>query len=87
MQCCPREYHKRPEYEFDLTRTFPNDPGMHMVNAILDKCVVERPDECLPSALELLGWIDEALGIIRERRPTSEGGRTKTMPRLRKRIL
>jgi serine/threonine protein kinase len=60
----PREYHKRPEYEFDLTRTFPNDPGMHMVNAILDKCVVERPDECLPSALELLGWIDEALGII-----------------------
>jgi len=60
----PREYHKHPEYEFDLTRTFPNDPNMHMINAILDKCVVEQAGQCLPSARDLLPWIDEALGII-----------------------
>jgi serine/threonine protein kinase len=60
----PREYHKRPEYEFDLTKTFPNDPNMHMINAILDKCVVEQADQCLPSAQDLLMWIDEALGVI-----------------------
>lgn len=61
----PREYHKHPEYEFDLTKTFPDDPHMHMINAILDKCVVERADQCLPGAQELLPWVDEALGIIR----------------------
>ncbi len=60
----PREYHKHPEYEFDLTRTFPNDPHMHMINAILDKCVVEHSDQCLPGAQDLLPWIDEVLGII-----------------------
>ena len=60
----PREYHKHPDYEFDLTKTFPDEPHMHMVNAILDKCVVEQADQCLPSAQELLGWTDEALGII-----------------------
>src|SRR5579859_2459736 len=60
----PREYHKHPEYEFDLTKTFPNDPNMQMINAILDKCVVEQPDQCLPNAQELLGCTDEALGVI-----------------------
>jgi serine/threonine protein kinase len=60
----PREYHKHPEYEFDLTKIFPNDPHMHMVNAILDKCVVEQTDQCLPNAEELLRWTDEAFGVI-----------------------
>jgi serine/threonine protein kinase len=60
----PREYHKHPEYEFDLTKTFPSDPHMHMINALLDKCVVEQADQCLPEAQELLGWVDEALGVI-----------------------
>lgn len=60
----PREYHKRPEYEFDLTKTFPGDPHMHMINALLDKCVVEQADQCLPEAQELLIWVDEALGVI-----------------------
>jgi len=60
----PREYHKHPEYEFDLTRTFPNDPHMHVINAILDKCVVEQSDQCLLGAQDLLPWIDEVLGII-----------------------
>ncbi len=60
----PREYHKDPEYEFDLTKTFPNDPHMHLINAILDKCVVERAEQCLPSAGDLLLVVDDALGII-----------------------
>jgi len=60
----PREYHKHPDYEFDLTKTFPNDPHMYMINAILDKCVVEQADQCLPGAQELLPRIDDALGII-----------------------
>jgi serine/threonine protein kinase len=60
----PREYHKHPEYEFDLTKTFPDDPHMHLVNALLDKCVVERADQCLPGAQELLPWVDEVLGIV-----------------------
>jgi serine/threonine protein kinase len=60
----PREYHKHPEYEFDLTKTFPNEPHMHLINAILDKCIVEQADQCLPGAQELLPWIDEVAGII-----------------------
>jgi serine/threonine protein kinase len=60
----PREYHKDPEYEFDLTKTFPNDPHMHIINAILDKCVVERADQCLPRARDLLSVTEKALGII-----------------------
>jgi hypothetical protein len=61
----PREYHKHPEYEFDLTKTFPNDVHMHLINAILDKCVVEQADQCLPSAEDLLLFVDDALGIIK----------------------
>jgi serine/threonine protein kinase len=61
----PREYHKHPEYEFNLTKTFPNDVNMHMINAILDKCVVEQADQCLPGAGDLLLFVDDALGIIK----------------------
>jgi serine/threonine protein kinase len=61
----PREYHKHPEYEFDLTRTFPNHIHMYLINAILDKCVVEQADKCLANAQDLLFFIDEALGIIK----------------------
>ena len=59
----PREYHRHPEYELDLTRIFPDDPQMHLINAILDKCIVERPDQCLPGAQELLPAIDDTLRI------------------------
>jgi hypothetical protein len=36
----PREYHRKPT--FDLTQMFPHDPQMHVINRILDKCVVEE---------------------------------------------
>jgi hypothetical protein len=58
----PREYHRNPEY--DLTNNFPNDPDMYLVNRILDKCVVERSNECLQSAQELLAVVDAVLRVI-----------------------
>jgi serine/threonine protein kinase len=57
-----REWYSRPE--FDLTVKFQNDPKMHMINAILDKCLHETPDKCLPRAGELLPWVNECLSIM-----------------------
>jgi serine/threonine protein kinase len=57
-----REWHRKPE--FDLTLKYKCDPRMHMINAILDKCLVEDPEKCLPSAQELLLVVDDALGIM-----------------------
>jgi serine/threonine protein kinase len=58
-----REWYKRSE--FDLTVKFQNDPQMHMINAILDKCLHETPDKCLPSAGELLLVVDDHLSVMR----------------------
>jgi serine/threonine protein kinase len=58
-----REWHKRPAY--DLTVVFPNDSQMHAINAILDKCLSENPDECLPDAHELLLVVDAHLSVMR----------------------
>jgi serine/threonine protein kinase len=58
----PREWYRRPPY--DVTALFPNDPSMRIVNAILDKCVVEEPQDCLKSAQELLEIVDENLAIL-----------------------
>lgn len=60
----PREYHRHPEHDFDLTKSFPNDPHMHLINLILDKCVVEQARQCLSGAQDLLLVVDEVLGII-----------------------
>jgi serine/threonine protein kinase len=58
-----REWYWRPEY--DLTEKFKDDPHMHAINAILDKCVVEDPDKCLPGAQELLLVVEQHLSVIR----------------------
>lgn len=58
----PREYHTRKE--FDLETIFPNDEHMHLVNSILDRCVVEESGKCLVSAQELLEIVDEYLAIV-----------------------
>lgn len=60
----PREYQRRPEHDFDLTKNFPNDPHMHLINEILDKCVVEQARHCLSSAQDLLIIVDTSLRII-----------------------
>jgi len=58
----PREYHNRPAY--DVKGMFPDDPSMTLIAAIIEKCVVEEPDECLPSAAELLPLVDEQLAVV-----------------------
>jgi serine/threonine protein kinase len=58
-----REWYTRPE--FDLTVKFHDDPQMHMINAVLDKCLHETPDKCLPRAGELLLVIDAHLNVMR----------------------
>ena len=60
----PREYHRSPHYDFDLSATFRNDPNMYLVNKVLDKCVVEYPQQCLVSAQDLLLVADEVLKIM-----------------------
>lgn len=68
----PREWHRKPEY--NLAKMFATDPRMHMVNEILDKCIVEEPSNCLPSAKELLNLLDEVLGVIgRGGQPLTDG--------------
>lgn len=58
----PREYHERPE--FDLTITFPAEHQMHLVNRILDNCIVEHSRECLSSAQDVLQMVNTALLAI-----------------------
>jgi serine/threonine protein kinase len=58
----PREYHHRPT--FDLTQIFPDNSHMHIINVILDKCVVEEPEKSLPSAQDLLLVVDTFLQVI-----------------------
>ncbi|MGH9342819.1 MAG: protein kinase domain-containing protein [Terriglobia bacterium] len=58
----PREYHKRTG--FDLAELFPSSPEMHIINSILDRCVVEDPNRCLESAQQLLLIVDESLAIL-----------------------
>lgn len=55
----PREWYDRPDY--DVTKRFPTDPHMHAINAILEKCLQDRPDKCLPNASELLLIVDSHL--------------------------
>lgn len=60
----PREFHTDSDYGFDLTKTYPNDPNMYLVNQILSKCVVGKASECLSSAQDLLIIVDTLLRMI-----------------------
>jgi hypothetical protein len=57
-----REWYNR--HEFDFTVQFENNPQMHMINAILEKCLQETPEKCLPHARELLPVVDAHLNVI-----------------------
>ena len=59
----PYWYYLRPPY--DLTKQFPNISAMYAVNELLDKCVVETEDKCLPTASELLTLVDKTLETLR----------------------
>jgi len=52
----PRENFKQDRH--NLTVKFPNDPRMHAINALLEKCVVTEPQDCIPSAIELLPLVE-----------------------------
>jgi serine/threonine protein kinase len=58
----PRECFREPG--FDLTRLFPDDPHMHVINSILEKCVVEKAKDCLFAATDLLLVVDAHLRVI-----------------------
>lgn len=59
-----REYFKEPEN--DVTKLFPSDPHTHMINVILEHCVVERQEKCFGSADDLLLVVDTNLESIKQ---------------------
>jgi serine/threonine protein kinase len=74
----PREYHARPE--FDLAKLFPNDQSMYQINSILGACIVEHADQCLKSAYELLGRVDESIALIERHAALVEQDRKLVLP-------
>jgi serine/threonine protein kinase len=61
-----REYYNSPQRpEYNLTVQFKGDPLMHVVNSILDRCLVQDPADCLASAQELLEIVDGHLAAIK----------------------
>jgi serine/threonine protein kinase len=59
----PFWFHPYPEY--DLEKLFPDDTTMSIVNSILRQCVVEKREDCLSTATELLTEVDNYLNILR----------------------
>lgn len=59
----PLWYHRRADY--DLTRMFPKDPHVHLINALLDGCIKENEEDIgYPTAVEFLDQIDRLLEIM-----------------------
>jgi serine/threonine protein kinase len=58
----PREYYTDPD--FDLTVTFRDDTDMHLINSILNLCLVEREPNCLNGAQDVLLEVEKVLQII-----------------------
>lgn len=44
-----REFFREPDT--DLTKLFPHDPHVHMIDAIPEKCLVDRPENCASISL------------------------------------
>jgi serine/threonine protein kinase len=59
-----REFWDEPEN--DLTKLFPSDPHMHMINLILGRSVVTREEKCCRSADDLLLQVDTNLEQIKQ---------------------
>jgi len=74
----PREYHRTTGV--DLEALFPDDRNMGLVNSILDRCVVERPEQSLASSKELLAMTDETLTMIEHGVPQSDGSGKLILP-------
>jgi serine/threonine protein kinase len=59
-----REFWDEPDN--DVTKLFPSDPHMHMINDILGHSVVVRENNCLSSADDLLLVVDTHLESIKQ---------------------
>jgi serine/threonine protein kinase len=59
-----REYFHRPTH--DVTKLFPDDPNMYMINVILEHSVVEEEKDCWSSASDLLLVMDADLETIKQ---------------------
>lgn len=57
-----REWFERPEH--DLTLLFAADPAMYMVNTILRRCLVEKPEQCETSATDLAVIVSTYLQML-----------------------
>jgi serine/threonine protein kinase len=57
-----REWFELPEN--NLTMTFPDDPGMEMINVILRRCVVEQENKCQTSAADLASIVKSYLNVL-----------------------
>lgn len=55
-------YFDRPE--FNLEKMFLDDSVIRFVNPLLEKCIVEDEDACLPDASALLEEVDKMLSIL-----------------------
>ncbi len=50
--------------EFELEKMFPQKRDIRWARTVLDKCIVEKEVDCLPSAVELLALIDTLLPAV-----------------------
>lgn len=59
----PLWYFKRKEH--DLITQFPDSPHVKLLNEyVLQKCIVENEEDCLPDASALLEVVDRMIGVI-----------------------
>ena len=58
-------YHRKPQ--FDLARMFESDESMAVAQMILDRTVVEDPENCLSDAGDLLALIDWSIDALMTR--------------------
>jgi serine/threonine protein kinase len=55
-------YFKEPD--FNLENLFPASPSMKLVNKLFEKCIVERENNCIPNASDLLNEIDYTIEML-----------------------
>jgi serine/threonine protein kinase len=69
------------ESEFDLVNAFPDrTEEMRVINSILEKCLVERRERCLPTTKELLGVVDEKLREMKHGVPARDSAGKLILP-------
>lgn len=59
----PLWYHHKAEHE--LERMFPRDESIRWARNVLDTCVVENEEDCLPDAERLLAVVDEMRNAVK----------------------